>query len=62
MSIIGNMTQIPFESLSGYSVKVFALNLHRFKSKFNPRNTPKSHRMIKLTFVSPYDGMIADGG
>ena len=48
------MSLIPFESFSGYSVKVFALNLYRLKSKFNPKNNLKSNKMIKLTFVSPY--------
>ena len=61
LSIIGNMSLIPFESFSGYSVKMFALNLYRLKSKFTPKSSVKSSKMLKLTFISPYEGMVSDG-
>jgi hypothetical protein len=37
------------------------LNLYRFKPRLAPRNTVRSSKLLKLTFVSPYEGIVSDG-
>jgi len=61
LNLVGHLNLVPFESFEGYSVKIFALNLHRLSSKFTPKNSLRSYRILKMTFVSPYEGMVTDG-